>query len=179
MRKALIGVLLFLSSTLAAQAADNGIYVGASIGQGNIDVDDDIFGSSGIDLDGDETGFKFIAGIRPLDWFGVELNYVDFGDVEDRTLQAKANGVSAFAVGFLAVGPVDLYAKAGLINWETTVSQRGLGDLFRDDGTDPAYGVGVQFRLLSFAIRAEYEKFDLDNVDDVSMLSVGVTYTFL
>ena len=46
-------------------------------------------------------------------------------------------------------------------------------------GTDLAYGVGVQFRLLSLGIRAEYERFDIDDVDDANMLSIGVTYTFL
>jgi hypothetical protein len=42
-----------------------------------------------------------------------------------------------------------------------------------------AYGVGVQFRLLSLGVRAEYEVFDVDNVEDLNMLSIGVTYTFL
>jgi hypothetical protein len=48
-----------------------------------------------------------------------------------------------------------------------------------EKGTDFAYGVGAQFRVLSLSIRAEYEKFDAQDIDDLNMISVGVTYTFL
>ena len=48
-----------------------------------------------------------------------------------------------------------------------------------DDGTDLAYGVGAQFRVWSLSLRAEYEKFDVDDVDDLNMVSVGFTFTFL
>ena len=50
---------------------------------------------------------------------------------------------------------------------------------FEEDGTDFAYGVGAQFRVLGLSIRAEYERFDAEDVDDLNMISVGVTYTFL
>jgi hypothetical protein len=46
------------------------------------------------------------------------------------------------------------------------------------DGTDFAYGGGVQFRLGSFAIRAEYQGFDLQTVKDANMISLGATWTF-
>jgi outer membrane autotransporter protein len=61
----------------------------------------------------------------------------------------------------------------------STVKLSGVGKLFDTDGTDFAYGVGAQFRLLSLGIRAEYEMFDIDNVKDANMISIGVTYTFL
>jgi hypothetical protein len=53
------------------------------------------------------------------------------------------------------------------------------GDLRSDDGTDLAYGVGAQFRVWSLSLRAEYEVFDVDDVDDLNMISVGFTFTFL
>jgi hypothetical protein len=55
----------------------------------------------------------------------------------------------------------------------------GIGKVFSEDGNDLAYGVGAQFRLLSLAVRAEYEVFDVDRVDNLNMLSIGLTYTFL
>ena len=158
----------------SANAADNGFYLGASVGRSNVDIQD-----GPVRIDDDDTGFKLIAGFRPLDWLGVELNYVDFGEPENGTLKAEGNAISAFAVGFLPLGPVDLYAKAGLVNSDTKVKVRGLGDAFKSDGTDPAYGVGVQFRLLSLSVRAEYEVFDVDGVDDLNLFSIGATYTFL
>jgi opacity protein-like surface antigen len=162
---------------LPAVAADNGFYLGGSVGQANLKVDDVTDGISTEDFDADDTAFKLIAGIRPLDWLGVEAAYVNFGEPEDtvlgQKLQADGDGISAFAVGFLPTGPVDLFAKVGLISWDSKIS--GTLD---DDGTDLAYGAGAQFRVLGLSIRAEYEKFDISDVD-LDMISVGLTYTFL
>lgn len=173
MRKAIVATALLLAST-ASMAADNGIYLGASIGQANAELDQGI-----AQIDGDDTGWKFIAGIRPLDWFGIEASYVNFGEVESGPLSLEADGITGFGVFFLPVGPVDVFAKAGLVSFDTSLALDGIGDIARDDGTDFAYGVGVQFRLLSLGVRAEYEKFEIGDVDDADMLSIGVTYTFL
>lgn len=173
MRKAILATALVMAST-GAMAADNGIYLGASIGDANVEIDQGL-----AQVDSDDTGFKFIAGIRPLDWFGVEASYVNFGEAEDGILAAESDGITGFGVFFAPVGPVDVFAKVGLVSFDTTVEVDGFGDIYREDGTDLAYGVGVQFRLLSLGVRAEYEKFDIDDVEDANMLSIGVTYTFL
>jgi opacity protein-like surface antigen len=179
MRKAIVlAAALFALPVLPAVAADNGFYLGASVGQANLKIDDltnNTFEDD--DFDADDLAFKLIAGIRPLDWLGVEAAYVNFGEPEDtvlgQKLKADGDGISAFAVGFLATGPVDLFAKVGLISWDSKISGS-----FDDDGTDLAYGAGAQFRVLGLSIRAEYEKFDISDVD-LDMVSVGVTYTFL
>ena len=178
MRKAILfAVALMALPVLPAVAADNGFYLGGSVGQANLKISDITDGISTADFDADDTAFKLIAGIRPLDWLGVEAAYVNFGEPEDtvlnQKLKADGDGISAFAVGFLPTGPVDLFAKVGLISWDSKISGS-----FNDDGTDLAYGVGAQFRVLSLSIRAEYEKFDVSDVD-LDMISVGVTYTFL
>jgi hypothetical protein len=173
MRKAVVATALFLASA-ASMAADNGLYLGASLGDANIEIDQGL-----AQVDSDDTGFKFIAGLRPLDWFAVEASYVNFGEAEDGILAAETDGISAFGVFFAPVGPVDLFVKGGLISFESSVEVDGLGTLAAEDGTDLAYGVGVQFRLLSLGVRAEYEKFEIDDVEDANMLSIGVTYTFL
>lgn len=179
MRKTILFAAALLAlPVLPAVAADNGFYLGASVGQANLKIDDltdNTFADD--DFDADDLGFKLIAGIRPLDWLGVEAAYVNFGEPEDtvvgQKLKADGDGISAFAVGFLATGPVDLFAKVGLISWDSKIAGS-----FDDDGTDLAYGAGAQFRLLGLSIRAEYEKFDISDVD-LDMISVGVTYTFL
>jgi hypothetical protein len=178
MRKAILFAAALLAlPVLPAVAADNGFYLGGSVGQANLKIDDITDGISTADFNGDDTAFKLIAGIRPLDWLGVEAAYVNFGEPEDtvlnQKLKADGDGISAFAVGFLPTGPVDLFAKVGLISWDSKIS--GTLD---DDGTDLAYGVGAQFRVLGLSIRAEYEKFDISDVD-LDMISVGLTYTFL
>jgi hypothetical protein len=176
MRKYLVnGLVAALALTgLPAVAADNGIYLGASVGQSNIQIDD-------FNYDADSTGYKIIAGWRFLDWLAVEANYLDFGSGDDRIsgtkVETDADGISLSAVGFLPVGPVDLFARVGAVDWSADVSSSGLGS-DSDDGTDLTYGVGAQFRVWSLSIRAEYEMFDIEDAD-VDMISLGVTWTFL
>lgn len=177
MRKTLLALTL-LACGSTAFAADNGIYVGGSLGQANVEIKEEI-GNIDLNFDGDDTGFKVIAGIRPLDWLAIEANYVNFGEAEDNGFEIDADGISAFAVGFLPVGPIDLFAKGGLISWDSSLSRRGFSGNLNDDGTDFAYGVGAQFRFFSLSLRAEYEVFDIDDVDDLNMFSVGITFTFL
>ena len=176
MRKHILAGLAsaFALVTLPAAAADNGIYLGASVGQSGIQIDD-------FDYDADATGFKIIAGWRFLDWLAVEGNYVDFGSGDDRVagnrIETEADGISLSAVGFLPVGPVDLFARVGVIDWSADLSSPGVTH-GGDDGTDLTYGVGAQFRVWSLSLRAEYEMFDIEDAD-VDMISLGVTWTFL
>ncbi len=163
---------LSLIASAAAHAADNGLYLGAGVGQANVDVD-----TGPIDVDGDDTGYKLIAGFRPLDFFAVELNYIDFGSVEDSGLSVDADAIAAYAVGFLPVGPVDLFLKAGVADSDASLDSPGGS--FDTDGTKFAYGAGVQLRFLSLSARLEYEEFDVDDVDNLNMVSLSLTYTFL
>jgi hypothetical protein len=162
-------------ASLPAAAADNGVYLGGSIGLSGVE-------DGSIDYDADSTGYKLIAGWRFLDWLAVEGNYVDFGSSDDdnnilgETLKVDASALSLSAVGFLPVGPVDLFARVGLISWDADLEVVGFGRA-GEDGTDLTYGVGAQFRLGSLAFRGEYELFDFDGTD-VDLFSVGITWTF-
>lgn len=170
---------LTLAVAAPSQAADNGFYLGGSIGRSSIETEE-----ASLRFDGDDTAWKIIAGLRPLDWLGVEVNYVDFGNPDDTVAglraEAESTGISAFALGFLAVGPVDLFLKGGLVQWDTTLRSPSLPALsVDDDGTDFAYGAGLQFRVWSLSVRGEYEVFDIEDIDDTNLFSVGVTWTFL
>jgi hypothetical protein len=155
-------------TSLPAAATDNGFYLGASAGLSSVEDSDT------------ETGFKVIAGWRFLDWLAIEGNYIDFGSGNDTimgtNIETDASGLTLSAVGFLPVGPVDLFARVGVIDWDADVSSSGFGS-FSDSGTDLTYGIGAQFRIWSLSLRGEYEIFDLDGTD-TDMFSLGVTYTF-
>jgi OOP family OmpA-OmpF porin len=165
-----------------AFAADNGVYLGASVGQSGVSFDDSFAGED-IELDVDSTGFKAIVGWRFLDWLSVEANYVDLGSGDDRIegikFETDVNGISLSAVGFLPVGPVDLFARVGAVNWNADITAPEFDLESSDDGTDLTYGVGAQFRVWSLGLRAEYERFDISDADTVDMVSLGVTWTFL
>ena len=174
MRNWVIGAAALLVSGLAA-AAENGIYLGAGVGQASVKIDEGL-----AQLDDSDTGYKIIAGISPLNWLAFEANYVDFGNPNDNGVEVDAHGISAFVVPFYAFGPLDVYAKLGAIDWKSSISAHGVsGDAFKNDGTDFAYGVGAQFRFLSLSVRAEYERFEAEDLDHLNMVTIGLTYTFL
>jgi opacity protein-like surface antigen len=184
MRKTLVAVAAasFGMLSFAAQAADNGIYLGGSVGQSSVQYDESFEGQN-LNFDASATGFKVIAGWRFLDWLAVEGNYIDLGSGDDRVLGEKVesdvSGISLSAVGFVPLGPVDLFARVGAINWDADLDAPGLGASASDDGTDLTYGIGAQFRVWSLSIRGEYEIFDISDADTVDMFSIGVTWTFL
>jgi hypothetical protein len=174
--------LLLGLASFSSQAVDNGIYLGAGIGQGGVQLEERFDGEK-FDFDASDTAYKLIAGWRFLDWLAVEANYLDLGTADDRIegvkIETDVSGVSLAAVGFLPIGPVDLFAKVGAINWDAELSAPGTGLSGKDDGTDLMYGAGVQFRVWSLSIRGEYEIFDVSDADTVDMISLGVTWTFL
>ena len=163
-------------------SADNGIYLGASVGESSVSIDDNIAGEN-LDFDASSTGYKAIVGWRFLDWLAVEGKYVDLGSGDDRVAgessETGVDGISLSAVGFLPIGPVDIFARVGAIDWNADVEAPNLGVRASDDGTDLTYGLGAQFRVWSLGLRAEYERFDISNADKVDMISLGVTWTFL
>jgi hypothetical protein len=170
---AVLLVGLFVSTFAAA--ADNGIYLGAAISQSRVDFD-----INNVSGDGDNTKYKLIAGIRPLDWIAVEVNYVDFGTVDSPAVKQKLKGYDAFAVGLFEIAIVDIYAKIGLISWDQNIDFANVASIDQSDsGTDAAYGAGVQVHLGSLSLRGEYEKFDIGSSTNAELISIGLTWTFL
>jgi hypothetical protein len=171
---AAMGALSFAALAPQAAAADNGFYLGAGITQTEFDVDD--IGEGELD----DNSFKLIVGFRPLDWLAIEANYIDLGGESSGgdSLDATATTVSALAIAEFAV--IDLYARAGLANWNVDVGSGGFE--FDDDGWDPVFGVGIGAHFGSLGLRAEYETFSADFFDldsDINTLSLSFTYTFL
>lgn len=175
----------FLSAPGAALAADNGFYLG--LASSEVSSDYELGPAAAGDAD-DDSGFKGIVGFRPLDSFAIEANYVDFGEAHvplnvlctqapcPNVASIDSQAISVSAVGMFALPLVDLFARVGYARWESDLSSV-LASAERD-GSDPTYGAGAQVRLGSFALRLEYERFQLDD-DDVDLTSIGFTYTFL
>jgi len=185
LRKRLIAALMGVSllPAIALAGTESGFYLGAGVGKADAgDLDD---GSTNISFDGDDTGWKIFGGYNfgfiPLIDLAIEGGYVDFGKPDDNfgpnNLEIDANGFDLFGLVGVNLGPVGLFAKAGLVQWDADASVNGQ-DVASDDGTDPAYGIGARLKFGSLEARAEYEYFDIDNVDDVSLLSASVAWTF-
>ena len=164
----LTGALLSAPATTFA-GADSGFYIGGGVGDASVDVKAE-------DFDESDTAYKIFGGynfgVIPLIDLAIEASYVDLGNPSSSLGNIEITAVNAFGLAGLSFGPFGVFAKAGMIDWDVDVS-----DGTSDSGSDPAYGVGARFALGSFAVRAEYELYDVD-LADVEMLSVSAVFTF-
>jgi hypothetical protein len=165
--------LTLLALAPLAQAADNGIYLGAGYVQSEYGFDD----PGDVDFDDEDGGYKAIVGWRPIDNFGVEVNYIDHGDATVGDARIGAETISGFAVGYVALPVVDLFAKAGATSWKVDARSDGLS--FDEDDLDFAWGVGIQARIWSIGARLEYEQFPIVDDEKLDTISLSFTYTFL
>ena len=197
----LVWVPLALGSSFAAASDFNplGFYIGGAAGPTR-----DTYTQFGIS-DETRTGWKAVAGLRPIRFFGAEVEYVDFGKTTvsapvgfggpifgafGGTAHARAMGV--FGVGYLPI-PIpylSLYAKGGIERLHTTVDGLaaceplqppvtclGFGLHVDQTESDFAYGGGAQVQVERLAFRAEYERTN-SSVGHPNLLSFGVTWTF-
>jgi hypothetical protein len=181
----------------AAAADSPGLYVGAAIGEAHVEstttlVFGDVFPTPHTgQIDRRHAAFKVMLGARPISWLGAEIDYLDFGRPSGALFGYPADtslkGAAAFGVLYLPVPVVDLYLKGGIARLQSTVNGSACGPCgcatctfaFRSTrmNMSGAGGVGIQYGFRSWAVRAEYERFNAAG-GNPSLLSVGVTWTF-
>jgi hypothetical protein len=192
LRNATLMGLLLISPL--AWSADNGFYLGAGATQSDYGLSNP---GATQPFDDSTSGYKLIAGIRLLDSFAIEANYIDHGNATvpsgivclqfitvpcPASTSLTAATTSAFAVGFLHFPVVDLFAKAGVSSWKVDGhSTGGFVPTFRvnESGTGAAYGAGVQLHFGSLGARLEYERFEIVRSETLDAVSLSFTYTFL
>lgn len=189
-------------------AADPGFYVGAGVGEFNVEIDSVSLGdeTASLDFDDGDTGFKVFGGYQFLPWLGAELGYVDGGtasesysdqDLGSAELEVDVTAITIAAVGTLPIGDMfELYGKLGMALWEGDLTATVTGtlcdelqaigescsDSASDDGEDFYYGVGAGINIGErFNVRIEYEIFEIDPQDvdaDANFLSASAVYRF-
>lgn len=166
---------LLLSALAHTASAESGWYLGASVGNSDLGFQDtDI---SSIDIDDNDIGYKLFTGLK-FTVFALEAGYVDFGSVGSiDKATADLSGFSGFGKLSMGLGPVEVFGKVGGFVWDADIDS--VEATYKEDGVDPAIGVGAAFNLGGIGIRAEYEYFDIGDFDKVSMLSVGATFWLL
>jgi len=174
MRK--LALLIVLALGASGAYADEGLfYLGAGITRNSIkDV-------ASINSDLNATSWTALVGVRPINLFAVEADYIDLGsqttsyvDVSTH-LEYKAFG--AFAVGFvpLPVPFLDVFGKVGLARWNSSGSSNApQSSLFSlsDNGTEFAWGVGAQVHAGKIGARLEYESFNIHNTDGANVVAL-------
>ena len=181
------GAALLTLVAINADAAESGFFMGGSIGTAAVEAnvnDGIVLPDPAPVFDENDFGWKFLAGydfaLSDAFSLGIEGGYVDLGspsaDVLTIPISLDPTGLSLYGTAGVDIGPVGLFAKYGLVNWEVEGSIGGIG--FDDDGNDPAYGLGVRFNLGAVEIRGEYEIFDISDAEDVTLLSAGLVVRF-
>lgn len=173
--KSLIPALVLCAMTQTA-AAESGWYLGASLGNSEVGFQDPKGAERDIDIDESDIGYKITTGLK-FTIAAVEASYIDFGNIEGADSSIEIAGFDAFAMLSMGLGPVEVFGKLGGFVWDADFET--VEASYKDDGVDPAVGIGVAFNLGDMGVRAEYEYFDISDFDDVSMLSVGVNFWLL
>ena len=174
-----LAAFLVSSLCVAPLHAADGLYIGAGIGMAA--VKDEV--NTGT-FDENDAAFKGFIGWRfnvlPILDFAIEGAYTDFGKpsgtVSAQSVDYKLHGPSVAGLAILPLGPIDLYGKIGALKWssDTTIA----GATSSRSGTDAFYGLGVGFYLWKLGIRAEYERFQIKDVDRVDMFSLNALFQF-
>jgi hypothetical protein len=186
MRKLILMTVLALGASAAR--ADNGFfYAGAGIVRNSLTGITDLGGLPDLK----NTSWKAFAGVRPLNWLAGELDYIDLGsgngtsttNVGTVTSHTDGTALAAYAVGFLPIPLpiVEFYGKAGLARWKlngNVGSNTGSLGSLSTNGTEFAWGVGVQAHISMIGARLEYENFNVPNTSGASVASLSVFLNF-
>lgn len=172
------------TANLAVAGSESGFYLGGSLGTAQIDYAESDPDLGQVEFDDDASAYKLFAGYNiglvPFLNLAVEAGYVDLGSYKGSIAavagnEIEADGFTGFGLVGLDMGPVGVFGKVGMLDWDGDVITP-VGT-FSDSGTDPAYGIGAKTQLGPFAVRMEYEKFELENFD-IDCYTVGAAYTF-
>ena len=177
---------LILLTVLALGAgsahAENGFfYLGAGVVRNSLS---DITSIGGLP-ELKNTSWKAYAGVRPLDWLAAEADYIDLGSSSGTNAAGSSgttngNAFAAYAVGFLPIPLpiVEIFGKAGFARWKydgsVTPPQSSGGSGFSSNGTDFAWGIGVQAHVSMVGARLEYENFNVPNTSGARIASLSV-----
>lgn len=162
--------LLFASLLLASAAARADVYVG--LGAYSTSVDENVGGAN---IDDSDIAPAFFVGWRPIELAGVEVGYYDFGKFEDKNASLEGSAVTLAGLLSMELGPVGIYAKGGVANFDFKASN--VGGSSKDESTDPFGGLGLTVDIFDkLYVYGEYLHFASDTSIDV--LGAGVRYSF-
>ena len=177
----LTALVLGTGLTVANADENQGFFVGAGLGQFNVEVDNlDEAQDLVSDFDEEDTSWKIFAGWRFAPFFAVELDYIDFGGPSTQGTKFEVAGFAPYLVGTLPLGIFELSARVGYYFYDVDVNfdASQIEDVSQSD-EDLVYGAG--FGLLLFEhlnLKLEYEIIDLSDVDDANALWLTGAWRF-
>ena len=166
----LLAVLGLLVSA-PALAVGGGLYLGGSVG-GAISKWDAL----DQDFDESDAAWKAFVGYHFLQFFAVEAAYRDLGSPSDSTYKLSTTAFDVEGLVGMPIGPVYLFGKLGIANWDSDFTVNGTGIKTSDDGTGYLGGIGVSVDVIKIQLRAEIEY--LDAGEGAAMYTIGAAWRF-
>lgn len=182
-RSTLVAALFALGVTPAFADNESGLYLGAGVGQFNVEIDDiDSTDELEEQFDSDDTVYKLFAGWRFMPYFAIELDYIDLGKpedtVEDQRVKTEISGIAPYLIGTLPVGPVEFFAKVGYYFYDIEIQGLDVASL-DDSNEDLAYGGGIGLTLFEHLhARLEYEIIDVSELDTSDAIWLSGAWRF-
>jgi opacity protein-like surface antigen len=187
---AAIAGLTVAAAAPAAFADENaGFYLGGGVGQFNAQIDDVDEVDEAVDSwDDDDTAYKFFAGYRLNKFLAFELDYINLGEpsgavVPGFNVDASVDGFAPYVVATLPLGPwFEVYGRLGYFFYDATVGYENEVDgrvELDEESEDLVYGAGIGANIGErLNVRFEYERFDLQGVDDADALWLTAAWKF-
>jgi hypothetical protein len=149
---------------------NEGLYLGAGMGDFSADIDD----FNDIDFDSDDAT-KIFGGWRFNRWVAVNVDYTDF-DTQG-TINADTKGITPGVVGTLPLGPIELFGKVGVMFYDVTLDAGG--PVIDADGEDAVIGFGIGATFFErLSLRGEYERIDIEQFDDAEAVWLTASWRF-
>lgn len=165
----------------------DGFYLGGGVGDfsaalDEIDALDDI-DDVGIDFSDGDNATKLFVGWNFNRFFAVQADYVDFGESSGFVAPSVSGtsdvqGLAPSVVGTLPIGPIELFARVGMMFYEVDLNLTG-GRVVDESGEDLVWSAGIGLDVLDrLNLRLEYEEIDIEELDEADAIWLNVAWKF-
>lgn len=155
------------AALLWSSASQAEIFVGAGIGQS--DIDDS---AHAVSIDETDNAWKVYGGMMLTENFGFEAGWIDLGDASTGGADTETEAFYGAGIAALPIAEtLSIYAKIGIAFWDQDINTSSY------DGEDLMYGIGAKYIFMDqFHARLEWEQVDADL--NASAISVGLGLQF-
>ncbi len=144
-------------------------YIGLSVGGADVEASQ---------FDDTDVGFRVFGGYQMTPHWGFELGYVNFGEMSDG-VDVEIDGFEFSGTGTWEIAPKwDVFGRLGVLYWDDDTLPAG-SPLDNDNGEAFAAAVGARWQFSKqLSARAEFAGYDIEDTDNVYLLSVGIEMVF-
>jgi OOP family OmpA-OmpF porin len=186
---AMMSVVLAPAAFSQNQEEVSGFYLGGGVGQFNAQIDDVDQIDNTIDKwDEDDTAYKVFAGYRLNRFLAFEADYINLGKpsgaaVPGFNVDASVDGFAPYVVGTVPLGQYfEVFGRLGYYFYDSNLRQEDALNgrvQFDEESQDLVWGGGIGASIgEKFNVRLEYERFDLERLDDADALWLNAAWRF-